>query len=40
MATYSELFGLWSNSALRNKVAVACVVAAEAIRTEAENCPY
>lgn len=34
MATYAELYDLRSNSALRNKIAVACVIAAEAIRTE------
>ena len=37
MATYTELFGLASNSALRNKIIVACVVAADAIRLEAAN---
>ena len=37
MATYQELFDLRSNDALRNKVAVACIVASEAIRTEAVN---
>ena len=35
MATYTELYDLRSNSALRNKIAIACIVAAEAIRTEA-----
>src|SRR5690349_5644345 len=35
MATYTELFDLRANSALKNKIAVACVVAAEAIRVEA-----
>jgi hypothetical protein len=34
MATYTELFDLWSNSDLQNKVTVACLIAAEAIRTE------
>ena len=34
MATYTELYGLLSNSTLRNRIAVACVIAAEAIRTE------
>lgn len=34
MATYLEIFDLRSNSALRNRIAVACVVAAEAIRNE------
>ena len=37
MATYPELFGLCSNSALRNRVMVGCVIAAEAVRMEAEN---
>lgn len=37
MATYLELYALQSNDGLRNKLAVACIVAAEAIRTEAEN---
>lgn len=37
MATYNELRGLFSNVELRNRVQVACIVAAEAIRTEAEN---
>lgn len=34
MATYAELFDLRADSALRNRIAVACVVAAEAIRSE------
>ena len=34
MATYQELFDLRSNDALRNKISVACIMAAEAIRTE------
>lgn len=34
MATYSELFGLQSSGDLRNRVAVAVIVAADAIRTE------
>ncbi len=34
MATYTELFGLYSNSDLRNRVSVACIVAAETIRAE------
>lgn len=34
MATYEELFTLKSNDALRNKVSVACVVAADAIRSD------
>lgn len=36
MATYTELFGLHNNSELRNKVVVACIVAAESIRNEAD----
>lgn len=35
MATYQELYDLGSNSALRNRIAVACLIAAEAIRNEA-----
>lgn len=34
MATYQELYDLYSNAALRNRVSVACVVAADAIRQE------
>ena len=34
MATYEELHELHANSELRNRVRVACFVAAEAIRTE------
>jgi hypothetical protein len=37
MATYLELFDQRANSSLRNKVAVACIIAAEAIRTEDVN---
>ena len=36
MATYLELFGLKSNDTLRNKVEVACVIAADAIRQESD----
>lgn len=36
MATYTELFALRANDALRNRVMVACIIAAEAIRSEAE----
>lgn len=39
MATYQEIYDLRSNSALRNRIAVACVVAAEAIRGEAVATP-
>lgn len=35
MATYTELFDLMNDSALRNRVSVACLVAAEAVRVEA-----
>jgi hypothetical protein len=31
MATYEEIYGLWQNSALQNKVRVACIIAAETI---------
>lgn len=34
MATYAELFGLRSEDAIRNRIAVACVVAANGIRLE------
>jgi hypothetical protein len=34
VATYAELFDLGSNSALKNKVAVCILVAADTIRTE------
>jgi len=34
VATYTELFGLFGNSALANRVEVACIIAAEAIRSE------
>lgn len=34
MATYLELYDLRTNSALRNRIAIACMVAAEAIRVE------
>lgn len=39
MATYAELYDLRSNSDLRNKVLVACAVAAELIRLEAGATP-
>lgn len=35
MATYDELLLASENAALRNKVRVACIVAAETVRTEA-----
>jgi len=34
MATYTDLYGLFANSELRNKMRVAVVVAAETIRAE------
>lgn len=34
MATYTELFELGSNSVLRNKITVACLVAAQAVMVE------
>ncbi len=36
MATYTELYELRNNAALRNKVSVACVIASEAIRSESD----
>jgi hypothetical protein len=35
MATYAELYELGSNAALRNKMTVACLVAAQAVMVEA-----
>lgn len=37
MATYTELYALKDDTALKNKIQVACVVAAEEIRTEPSN---
>lgn len=34
MATYTEIFDLGSNAALRNRVTVACLVAAQAVAAE------
>ena len=34
MAAYNELYSLLSNTALKNRIRVACVIAAETIRTE------
>ncbi len=34
MATHTELFELYSDSALRNRVEIALILAAEAVRTE------
>ena len=39
MATYAELFALSQNGPLKDKVAVACIVAAEIIRTELTSVP-
>jgi hypothetical protein len=39
MASYTELFALRTDSPLKNRVIVACVVAAEAIRTELGSVP-
>ena len=39
MATYLELFAIRNNGELRNRVAVACVIAAEAIRVEQDSVP-
>ena len=35
MATYTELYGLHNDSALKNRVTVACIVAAEVVMDEA-----
>lgn len=34
MATYTELYGLHNDSALKNRVSVACIVAAEVVVNE------
>lgn len=39
MAAYEELYSLWHESDLKNKVAVAVVVAAEIIQDEVETTP-
>lgn len=39
MATYKELYSLWHESDLKNKVAVAVVVAAETIQDEVDTTP-
>ena len=39
MATYSELFGLWNESSLKNRIMVAVIVAAEAIQNESPTTP-
>ena len=39
MATYEELFGLNNNSALKNRVRVACIIAAETVMQELATVP-
>lgn len=39
MATYAEIASLIGETNLQNKVAVACIIAAEAIRTESDQTP-
>ena len=39
MASYAEIFELGSNSALRNKMTVACLVAAQAVLVELGTIP-
>ena len=39
MATYAELFGLNNDSALRNRVMVACLIAAETVMAELDTTP-
>ena len=39
MATYTELYDLWSNSAMKNRVRVAVVIQADVIREEAADTP-
>lgn len=39
MATYQELFDLYNNSVLRNRINVACVIAAQAIAVELVTVP-
>ena len=39
MAAYEDLYSLWHESDLRNKVAIAVVVAAEIIHDEADTTP-
>ncbi len=39
MATYAELLTASANDALRQKVRVACIIAAETVRSEAEATP-
>jgi len=39
MATYTELFNIRSNDSLMNKIAVACAIQADVIRTESGATP-
>lgn len=39
MASYPELYGLKNDSALRNRVLTACIIAAEAIMNEVDTTP-
>jgi len=39
MATYTELYGLHNDSALKNRVIVACIVAAEVVMDEIGTTP-
>ena len=39
MATYSELYGLWNESGLKNRVTVAVIVAAETVQGEDAGTP-
>lgn len=39
MATYTELYDLNSESALKNRVLVACLIAAETVMNEADTVP-
>lgn len=39
MATYPELFNLFNDSSLRNRVAVACIIAADGILNQADPAP-
>lgn len=39
MATYTELYGLHNDSALKNRVVVACIVAAEVVMDELDTTP-
>lgn len=39
MATYNELYGLNSDSELRNRVTMACIVAAETVMAEEDTTP-